>query len=82
MEICKRCKYAPTCSAASNSDFCLNYDPRPLTNADGLRASTDEELAEWIYKVQDEDAYRKENFLQKLSKHWWLEWLRQEAETN
>lgn len=22
MEICKRCKYAPTCSAASESDFC------------------------------------------------------------
>ena len=49
-----------------------------MTNADRLRAMTDEKLAEWIYKVQDEDALRKENFLQPLSKSWWLDWLKQE----
>ena len=50
-----------------------------MTNADRIRAMTDEDLADWIYSVQDQDAYRKENFLLMLSKRWWLDWLRQEA---
>lgn len=49
------------------------------TNADRIRAMTNEELAEWIYQVQDGDAYQKENYLPPLSKSWWLDWLKQEA---
>ena len=49
------------------------------TNGDKIRAMTDEELAEWIYKVQDEDALRKGNYLPPLSKSWWLDWLRKEV---
>ena len=45
MEICKRCKNESTCSVSSESDFCLNYEPRPLTNADRIRQMSDEELA-------------------------------------
>lgn len=48
MEICKRCKYAEECLVSSESDFCLNYEPRPLTHADRIRAMTDEELAELL----------------------------------
>ena len=51
-----------------------------MTNADRIRAMTDEELAEWIYQVQDGDAYQKENYLPPLSKSWWLKWLKQEAD--
>ena len=55
--------------------------PSVVTNADRIRAMTDEELAGWIYQIQDGDAYRKENYLPPLSRTWWLDWLRQEAET-
>ena len=63
---------------------CVSYCPYatpPKSNADRIRAMTDEELAEWIYQIQDGNAYRKENYLPPLSRTWWLDWLRQEAET-
>lgn len=77
--LCDRCDIAASCL--------LNYDGVPCrknrtvepTNADRIRAMTDEELAEWIYKVQDEDALRKGNFLPPLSKSWWLDWMRKEV---
>lgn len=56
----------------------LLYGGKPQTNADRIRAMSDEKLAEWIYQVQDGDAYQKENFLPPLSKSWWLDWLKQE----
>ena len=48
MEICKRCKLEEKCRASSESDFCLNYEPRPLTRADSVRAMSDDELAEFF----------------------------------
>ena len=45
----------------------------PRTNADRIRAMTDEELAVWIsalYSVQ---------YHAKASPHYWLDWLREEA---
>ena len=42
---------------------------KPITNADRLRAMTDEELAEWL----DNNTYRFPIYKD------WLEWLRQEA---
>ena len=57
----------------------LLYGGKPQTNADRIRAMSDEKLAEWIYQVQDGDAYQKENFLPPLSKSWWLKWLKQES---
>ena len=58
-----------------------HYQPKPQTNADRIRSMTDYELAEWIYQVQDGDAYQKENYLPPLSKSWWLKWLKREAIT-
>ena len=52
MDICKRCKYKSTCVASSESDFCLNYEPRPLTNYDLLISKTTKELAEWMCQTQ------------------------------
>lgn len=52
--------------------------PTVVSNGDRVRSMTDEELAEWIYQVQDEDALRKGNFLPPLSKSWWHDWLKQE----
>ena len=81
---CDKCKRKDWCDSHSMEyDSCVMggfSDYLPLTNADKLRAMTDEELADWIHQVQDEDAYRKENFLPPLSAKWWLDWLKKRAE--
>lgn len=43
---------------------------KPLTNADRIRAMTDEELAECLYDITD-NGYSADQ---------WLEWLRKETE--
>ena len=43
----------------------------PLTNADRIRAMTDEELANFLYEEAD---YPKEEY--------WLKWLKEEAKTD
>lgn len=48
---------------------------KPQTNADRIRAMSDEELAEYLYVKTCEDGYP-----QFTSRNDWLEWLRQEAE--
>lgn len=58
----------------------VKYDPdeffhhKPLTNADRIRQMSDEELAEYLSKVQG-DIFRGEMRLT----HQWIDWLRQEA---
>ena len=52
---------------------------KPQTNADRIRAMTDEELAEWICEVQDGESLQRANYLPSLSKGFWLKWLRKEA---
>ncbi len=90
MGTCENCKYsepmvgALACMGQKGmpyvrpTDSCNRWKTMKQTNADHIRAMTNEELAEWIYQVQDGDAYQKENFLPPLSKSWWLDWLKQE----
>ena len=57
------------------------------TNADRIRAMTDEELAEWFIKVQDDVADYYDGghaFAPELPtmENSWLDWLKQEAEEN
>lgn len=67
--LCDRCEMQVSCL--------LNYDGVPCrenrtvepTNADRIRAMTDEELAEWL----DNNTYRFPIYKD------WLDWLRQEA---
>jgi hypothetical protein len=73
MEICKRCKWAGKCGASSESDFCINYEPRPLTNADRIRAMTDAELAEFIGGNARTFGEEYEGYMSAL------DWLRKEA---
>jgi len=47
---------------------------KPRTNADRIRAMTDEELAKWIQNRLDD--YDGESTWER-----WLDWLKQEAET-
>lgn len=65
MSICRTCKRLDTCVPGHMDEFCLNYVKKPATNADRLRAKSDEELAEWL----EEHCYQ----------NGWLKWLRQEA---
>lgn len=76
MEICKRCKYKSTCSSSSESDFCLNYEALPLTNADRIRAMTDEELADWFSSIAEEAVKHGG----KIKSSCWLDWLKEESE--
>lgn len=81
MEICKRCKNEPTCSVSSESDFCLNYEPRPLTNADRIRSMTDEELADWINLLCPPSTLYDLNDDYELNcKDCWLKWLKKEVD--
>ena len=47
-------------------------DFQPMTNADHIRAMTDEELANYIWQLQNTKERRSTND--------WLDWLKQEAE--
>ena len=57
---------------------------KPQTNADRVRAMTDEELAEWIVSVQQDivDYYSCKKHVPELpvESKIWLDWLKQEAE--
>lgn len=55
---------------------------KPQTNADRIRAMTDEELAEWIGKIQYDTAYfcAGEDKQKYPYPDGWLDWLKQEAE--
>lgn len=73
---CTDCKVNGICQDAFTdvSQFCNGSKPKPLTNADRLRAMTDKELARFmahydsITEVGEQLAYER-----------WLDWLRQEA---
>lgn len=62
---------------------CRDFIPKPITKADLIRAMSDEELAEWICKVQ----YREgdvcppthECSVDRSCEKCWLDWLKQEA---
>jgi len=63
----------------------INTKPQKQTNADRIRAMTDEELAEWFIKIQDDvaDYYDGGHAVAPelpTMKNSWLEWLKQEAE--
>ena len=46
---CLSCAKADNCEQADRvEDYCINHEERPMTNADRIRAMTDEELAEFL----------------------------------
>ena len=46
---CETCKLVDKCDQEDRWYGCINYKPRPHTNADRIRAMSDEELAELIF---------------------------------
>lgn len=86
--ICDSCEKYP-CSADETKLrlSCPAYSPKPkpITNADRIRSMTDEELAEWFIKVQDDVADYYDGghaFAPELPtmENSWLDWLKQEVE--
>lgn len=63
---------------------CSRFTKRNLTNADRIRAMSDEELAEWMTMVERrmiQNALSKPfQYTDELLKADWLDWLKQEAE--
>ena len=78
--ICLRCKHKRYCETGvtqpSKNSYvtgCSRFDPKPpYTNADKIRAMTDEELAK--YMTQETESYLSG------AGNYWLEWLKQEAD--
>lgn len=72
--ICGECKHVQYCGKrviGSNNTFitgCSQFDrKKPVTNADRIRAMSDEELADWLVMNGDGSDYET-----------WLDWLKQE----
>lgn len=78
MSDCRQCVDFDWC--AEHED-CGLFKQKPITNADRIRAMSDEELAEWFGKIQYDTAYYCAG---EYEQHYpypadWLDWLRQEA---
>lgn len=95
MDICKQCKHKTECLVSLESDFCLNYTPRPLTHADKFRSMSDEELADFYSNKLDvcPPEHDSSKCIDELYAHGegpypsdkqciecWLNWLREEDE--
>lgn len=64
-------------------DFLVQYEPpQPKTNADRIRAMTDEELAEWLSDMHDTVTCPNNGAIDcnPSCKRCWLDWLKQEGE--
>ena len=71
MSDCRKCVDVDWCS--ENED-CALFKPKPQTNADKIRAMSDEELAEWVWGVETSGrAYGPRG------KKAWLDWLKREV---
>ena len=82
MSKCKTCKKYDDCRSGSGLTWpCGSYVPAQTTNADRIRAMSDEEMAEFIISIpmcvgEDEDL----NCEIDVCKECFLKWLRQPAE--
>lgn len=81
MAICETCDYAnrppykspcSECDKTTGSPFCCYEHEEKPTNADRIRAMSDEELAEWMSEC---NAYGE-----RAEASQWLPWLQQPAE--
>jgi len=83
MTNCTDCRYQEN-MCKWPCDDCVKgdkWEERPLTNADKIRAMTDEEIADWIYDITT-NALRILQIGSDMSTQsyfGWLNWLKQEA---
>ena len=93
MKTCHNCACDPVCNHTWNGwETCGNWiqkPEKPLTNADRLRAMSDEELAAFLERVHVDPCSaccdnlywcRRNNAPEPVCKNHFLEWLQQPAE--
>ena len=81
--LCDRCKIEASCLLNYDGKLCRKNRTVEPTNADRLRAMTDEELATWIDRIQA-DAYERGMMETPIVDYpniysEWLDWLKQEV---
>ena len=91
---CMTCVYLDKCEQEDRWSSCINYkmmpttNPPPQTNADRIRAMTDEELAEWGATLPCcplgpdlEELCYPQNVCENtdFARKCWLNWLKQEV---
>lgn len=76
MNECKTCKHeGEICPSVSHyQGVCDGWEPKPVTNADRIRAMSDEELAEFISGKARTFGEEYEGYMSAL------DWLREEAQ--
>lgn len=81
--VCWGTKECEPCSCGGDEAKCDFYDyvrgkvKKPITNADKIRQMSDEELADWVWSAESAGrAYGPRG------KSAWLNWLKQEVESN
>lgn len=85
-EKCQKCKNNGTAICNRCDMFYDEFDPidkPPKTNADRIRSMSDEELAEFCFRITDDVAsyYGGDGYEPKypVASKGWLDWLREEA---
>lgn len=88
MPTCPSCIYAQGICEKTGvkirySTGCTYYNIKPMTNADRIRAMSDEELAEWLWMYCNGSAKPWEVCTEKYKSCYecWIEWLKQEGDT-
>ena len=84
--ICPKCAYLIICDARRKDSIveCEDYKSKVQTNAERIRAMTDEELAEWIAETKitgcpGELTYKETMCDVESCVDCWLDWLKQEV---
>lgn len=85
--ICHDCDYVgrPTydypcsrCDMTAGSQFCMYEHEEKPTNADKIRAMSDDELSEFLWQFDIEEVAREDNYW--LTRRKLIEWLKQPME--
>ena len=93
-QTCANCKYSePMCGALAcmgqkyapcvrQTDSCENWKSAKQTNADRIRAMSDEEMAAWFEELHDRNTCPEFGAwdCNPSCKKCWLDWLKQEVE--
>jgi len=84
MSKCDKCKYPHDIRKWPCED-CLQgdrFEPKPTTNADRIRAMTDDELAEWLSDMHDSVTCPNGGAINcnPSCKRCWLDWLKEEVD--
>jgi len=87
MANCHNCERLAICPWASPEEIiCSSFKAKPITNADRIRAMSDEELDKFLGEVQWDVANycggvtQKQEYPVPEQRGAWLDWLKEEAE--